>query len=107
LCRFFDETYENNRKNKIIFGRLIPLAICYNLLYTEGTSHVLSFSHDPKRAAAENVAHLLTPGNRFIAPTTFPGVHNCETYTEELGSEYTLVILSDCNHFFHRIDEKH
>jgi hypothetical protein len=44
------------------------------------------FSYDPKRASAQNVAHLLAPENKFIAPTTFPGVNNCETYAEEHGS---------------------
>jgi hypothetical protein len=48
--------------------------------------HLLLFSYDPKRASAENVAHLLASGNRFVAPTTFPGVDNCETYAKEHGS---------------------
>jgi len=32
------------------------------------------------------VAHLLAKDNKFIAPTTFPDVHNCETYADEHGS---------------------
>lgn len=45
------------------------------------------FSYDPKRATVNNVAHLLSSGNKFIAPTTFPGIHNCEAYIEQHGSK--------------------
>ena len=34
----------------------------------------ISISYDPKRASADAVKHLCVPGNRFIAPTTFPNV---------------------------------
>lgn len=45
----------------------------------------ISVSYDPKRASAEAVKHLCAPGNRFIAPTTFPTVHTLEEYAEEHG----------------------
>ncbi|CAF1185634.1 unnamed protein product [Didymodactylos carnosus] len=45
----------------------------------------MEISYDPKRATAKNVEHLLAKQNRFIAPTTFPDVNDCETYAEEHG----------------------
>lgn len=41
--------------------------------------------YDPKRARAGAVAHLCAPGNRFIAPTTFPDIHTLEDYAEDHG----------------------
>lgn len=43
----------------------------------------MQIAYDPKRASAKAVAHLCAPGNRFIAPTTFPGVDTLEGYAEE------------------------
>jgi predicted ester cyclase len=43
----------------------------------------MSIAYDPSRASARAVAHLCAPGNRFIAPTTFPGVETLEEYAEE------------------------
>ena len=40
-------------------------------------------AYDPKRASAKAVAHLCAQGNKFIAPTTFPGVHTLEEYAED------------------------
>jgi hypothetical protein len=40
---------------------------------------------DPKRASAENMAHLCAPDNVFTAPTTCPGVRTLEQYGEEHG----------------------
>jgi predicted ester cyclase len=45
----------------------------------------ISISYDPKRASADAVRHLCAPGNRFIAPTTFPNVHTLEEYAEDHG----------------------
>ena len=45
----------------------------------------ISISYDSKRASAEAVKHLCAPGNRFIAPTTFPNVHTLEEYAEDHG----------------------
>ena len=45
----------------------------------------ISISYDPKRASAQAVKHLCAPRNRFIAPTTFPGVHTLEEYAEDHG----------------------
>jgi len=42
-------------------------------------------AYDPRRASAEAVAHLCTPRNTFIAPTTFPNVHTLEQYAEDHG----------------------
>lgn len=41
--------------------------------------------HDPARAGAQAVAHLCAPGNRFVAPTTCPGVATLEDYAEAQG----------------------
>jgi predicted ester cyclase len=43
----------------------------------------MEIAYDPKRASAEAVAHLCSPGNRFIAPTTFPGVNTLEEYAAD------------------------
>jgi len=42
-------------------------------------------AYDPKRASAKAVSHLCAPNNRFIAPTTFPGVNTLEEYAEDHG----------------------
>ncbi|KAJ3038481.1 hypothetical protein HDV00_000578 [Rhizophlyctis rosea] len=42
----------------------------------------MRISYSPKGASAENVKHLCAPGNKFIAPTTFPGVNTLEEYAE-------------------------
>lgn len=66
-----------------------------------------SSSYDPQHSSAENVAHLLADGNKFIAPTTFPDVHDCETYADEHGSECRLTGVVRNRSCFDRIDEKH
>ena len=43
----------------------------------------MKITYDPKRANAQAVAHLCAKNNRFIAPTTFPGVNTLEEYAEE------------------------
>lgn len=45
----------------------------------------MQIAYDPKQASAEAVAHLCAPGNRFIAPTTFPDIHTLEDYAEDHG----------------------
>jgi predicted ester cyclase len=45
----------------------------------------MTISYTPGRASADSVAHLCVPGNRFIAPTTFPDVHTLEEYAEHHG----------------------
>lgn len=40
-------------------------------------------AYDPKRASAKAVAHLCAQGNKFISPTTFPGVNTLEEYAED------------------------
>lgn len=45
----------------------------------------MNIAYDPKRASAAAVAHLCAPGNKFIAPTTFPDVHTLEQYAEDHG----------------------
>jgi predicted ester cyclase len=45
----------------------------------------IEISYTPGRASAEAVAHLCAAGNRFIAPTTFPGVDTLEGYAEDHG----------------------
>lgn len=45
----------------------------------------ISISYDPKRASAEAVKDLCAPGDRFVAPTTFPNVHTLEEYAEDHG----------------------
>jgi predicted ester cyclase len=39
-------------------------------------------AYSPGEASADAVAHLCAPGNRMIAPTTFPGVNTLEEYAE-------------------------
>lgn len=51
----------------------------------------IGISYDPKRASARNVVHLCAPGNRFIAPSTFPNVHTLEEYAEDHGKLRTQV----------------
>lgn len=46
----------------------------------------MTIAYDPKRASAAAVAHLCAPGNRFLAPTTFPEVHTLEQYAEDHGT---------------------
>ena len=43
----------------------------------------MEIAYDPKRASAKAVAHLCAPNNKFIAPTTFPGVNTLEEYAED------------------------
>lgn len=45
----------------------------------------VEIAYDPKRASARAVAHLCAPNNRFIAPTTLPGVNTFEEYAENLS----------------------
>ncbi len=45
----------------------------------------IEISYSPGRASAQAVAHLCAPKNRFIAPTTFPGVGTLEEYAEDHG----------------------
>jgi predicted ester cyclase len=45
----------------------------------------IEISYSPGRASAQAVAHLCAPNNRFIAPTTFPGVATLEEYAEDHG----------------------
>ncbi|MGC2655174.1 MAG: ester cyclase [Mycobacterium sp.] len=45
----------------------------------------MEISYSPGRASAQAVAHLCAPNNRFIAPTTFPGVATLEEYAEDHG----------------------
>lgn len=42
-------------------------------------------AYDPQRASGEAVQHLCAPGNRFIAPSTFPEIHTLEQYAEDHG----------------------
>ena len=63
-----------------------------NITYTqeeqkniELAKEYMLIAYDPKRASAEAVAHLCAPGNKFIAPTTFPGVNTLEEYAEDHG----------------------
>lgn len=51
----------------------------------ELVSEYMHIAYDPKRASAQAVAHLCAPNNKFIAPTTFPGVHTLEEYAEDHG----------------------
>jgi predicted ester cyclase len=45
----------------------------------------MQIAYTPGRASASAVAHLCAPDNRFVAPTTFPGVHTLEEYAEDHG----------------------
>jgi predicted ester cyclase len=45
----------------------------------------MEIAYRPGKASAEAVAHLCAPGNRFIAPTTYPEVHTLEQYAEDHG----------------------
>lgn len=45
----------------------------------------MEIAYTPGHASAEAVSHLRGPGNRFIAPTTFPNVHTLEEYAEDHG----------------------
>lgn len=51
----------------------------------ERVREYMRITYDPKLASAEAVAHLCAPGNRFIAPTTFPDIHTLEQYAEAHG----------------------
>jgi predicted ester cyclase len=51
----------------------------------ELVTEYMNIAYDPKRASAKAVAHLCAPGNRFIAPTTFPDIHTLEEYAEDHG----------------------
>jgi hypothetical protein len=64
-------------------------------------------SYDPQRSSAKNVAHLLASDNKFIAPTTFPDVHNCETYADEHGSKHSMLINQHFCLLSFRINEKY
>lgn len=43
----------------------------------------MEIAYTPGRSSAQAVAHLCGPDNRFIAPTTFPGVDTLEEYAED------------------------
>ncbi len=45
----------------------------------------MEIAYTPGRAGARAVKHLCAPGNRFVAPTTFPNVHTLEDYAEDHG----------------------
>lgn len=45
----------------------------------------LRIAYTPGLASAAAVAHLCAPANRFVGPTTFPGVHTLEDYAAEHG----------------------
>lgn len=45
----------------------------------------MEISYAPGRASAQAVSHLCAPNNRFIAPTTFPGIHTLEAYADDHG----------------------
>ncbi|CAF0858643.1 unnamed protein product [Rotaria sordida] len=45
----------------------------------------MQISYDPERSSSKNVAHLVASDNKFIAPTTFPDIHNCQAYADEHG----------------------
>ncbi len=45
----------------------------------------MKISYTPRKASAQAVASLCAPGNRFIAPTTFPDIHTLEQYAEDHG----------------------
>lgn len=45
----------------------------------------MEISYTPGRASARAVSHLCAPGNRFVAPTTFPEAHTLEDYAEDHG----------------------
>lgn len=51
----------------------------------------MTIAYTPGRASAAAVGHLCAPGNKFIAPTTFPDVHTLEEYAEEHGKMMTQV----------------
>jgi hypothetical protein len=61
--------------------------------FNKWIEHLFYFSYDPQRSSGKNVAHLVAKNNQFIAPTTFPDVHNCETYADEHGSKDNNFIL--------------
>jgi predicted ester cyclase len=44
----------------------------------------MQIAYTPGRAAQE-VAHVCAPNNRFVAPTTFPDVHTLEQYADDHG----------------------
>jgi predicted ester cyclase len=45
----------------------------------------IQIAYTPGRASGQAVAHLCASDNRFVAPTTFPGVHTLEDYAEDHG----------------------
>jgi predicted ester cyclase len=45
----------------------------------------MHIAYTPGRLSAQAVAHLCSPNNRFVAPTTFPDVHTLEQYAEDHG----------------------
>ncbi|GAB4815561.1 hypothetical protein N2152v2_002607 [Parachlorella kessleri] len=45
----------------------------------------MEISYDPKRASADAVKHLVAQQSQFIAPSTFPEVHDCLQYAEDHG----------------------
>lgn len=45
----------------------------------------MRIAYTPGLASAEAVRHLCAPGNRFVGPTTFPGVRTLEDYAEAHG----------------------
>ncbi|MET0269571.1 MAG: ester cyclase [Sphingomonas sp.] len=46
----------------------------------------MRIAYTPGVASAEAVRHLCAPGNRFVGPTTFPGVTTLEAYADAHGA---------------------
>lgn len=42
----------------------------------------MTIAYSPKKASVAAVQHLCAPGNRFVGPTTFPGVETLEGYAD-------------------------
>ncbi|KAJ3160588.1 hypothetical protein HDU86_000346 [Geranomyces michiganensis] len=42
----------------------------------------MQIAYTPGKASAKAVAHVCAPGNKFIAPGTFPNAHTLEEYAE-------------------------
>lgn len=64
-------------------------------------------AYSPQKASAEAVARLCAPGNRMIAPTTFPGVNTLEEYAEahrELMREINDLHITSFDVFFSKGD---
>lgn len=64
-------------------------------------------AYSPQEASAHAVAGLCAPGNRMIAPTTFPGVNTLEEYAEAnaaLMREITDLRVTNFDVFFSKGD---